>query len=118
MCTGQCYVWTSPTLPYLQSADSFLPVTPDQGSVIASVFVFGGVLGALLTRPLADSLGRRPTLLLCALAVLASWVMLGVARDVRLLYAARLLTGVAAGVTYSVAPIYTAEISDVSSTVQ
>uniref|UniRef100_A0A1B6MA13 Major facilitator superfamily (MFS) profile domain-containing protein n=2 Tax=Graphocephala atropunctata TaxID=36148 RepID=A0A1B6MA13_9HEMI len=112
MCTGQCYVWTSPTLPYLLSKESFLPTTPAQGSVIASVFVFGGVLGALLTRPLADSLGRRWTLGLCQLSVLASWALLGLTADVNIIYIARLVQGLSTGINFSVGPLYTAEISD------
>ncbi|XP_054286449.1 facilitated trehalose transporter Tret1-2 homolog [Macrosteles quadrilineatus] len=120
-CTGQCYVWTSPTLPYLQSEDSFLPISKVQGSYIASLFVAGGVLGAFCTRPLADTLGRRATLILCSCVILASWGLLWAAPSLALIqpqyalwgiYIARVVAGVAVGVIYSIAPIYTAEIAD------
>ncbi|KAG8281214.1 hypothetical protein J6590_063414 [Homalodisca vitripennis] len=112
MCTGQCYVWTSPTLPYLLSDKSFLPITPAEGSVIASVFVFGGILGALLTRPMADSLGRRCTLGLCLVSILISWALLGFTANIHIIYLARLIQGLSTGINFSVAPLYTAEISD------
>lgn len=95
------------------STKSHIPITEYQGSWIASLVTLGGMFGAPMTKLLLDSIGRKWTLQLCVLLLILSWVWLAVASTVVELYAARFISGFATGLSYSAAPLYTAEISEV-----
>lgn len=55
--------------------------------------------------------GRKKTLLLGAIPLLVGWILVGVAKSIILIYVSRVLCGFSYGLSYSVLPMYLAEIS-------
>uniref|UniRef100_A0A8D8Q0T2 Uncharacterized protein n=1 Tax=Cacopsylla melanoneura TaxID=428564 RepID=A0A8D8Q0T2_9HEMI len=61
--TGLTYSWSSPILEYLVSPRSHIPMTRDQSSWVVSCMEFGCWVTPVLAGKLADSVGRKLTLL-------------------------------------------------------
>src|SRR3954463_11986841 len=80
------------------------------GFAVASVLV-GCAVGAFGAGRLADSLGRRPTMLLNAILFLVTAVATGAATSAAVFIAARLTAGVAIGGASVLAPMYIAEVA-------
>ena len=80
------------------------------GFAVASVLL-GCAVGAFGAGNLADSLGRRPTMLLNAILFLASAVATGAANSAGIFIAARVAGGVAIGAASVLAPMYIAEVA-------
>lgn len=76
----------------------------------AALGVISNPLGALLGGALADSLGRRSSLLAASLPYVAGWLLIGFAPDLQWLGAGRFVTGLAVGMG-SVSYVYVAEVS-------
>ncbi|PSN47391.1 Facilitated trehalose transporter Tret1 [Blattella germanica] len=112
MAAGTVLAWTSPTLPELQSANSTLPITPEEGSWVGSLMAIGAIAGALPAGFFAEKFGRK--LVICSLSApfLLSWIMIIFAGSVALLYIARIVAGVATGAICVVAPMYIGEIAE------
>ncbi|KAL0901710.1 hypothetical protein ABMA27_006895 [Loxostege sticticalis] len=108
---GTCYGWPSPTLPYLQSPDSSIPTSADEGSWIVSIMILCSALTPVPAAYFADRFGRKTTLLLGAIPFILGWVLVIVAKSVALLYVARMFSGLGYGIVYTVAPMYTGEIA-------
>ncbi|KAF5290646.1 hypothetical protein FQR65_LT01936 [Abscondita terminalis] len=104
--------WPSPSLPQLLSNTSTLLVSNDEGSTIASMFLFGDVFSALLTIPLVDLIGRKNMLLFTCLPFCASWLLIAYGQSIWELYVARLIAGISDGVVFFCLPLYLAEISN------
>ncbi|OLN92107.1 putative quinate permease 1 [Colletotrichum chlorophyti] len=82
----------------------------DQEGNIAAMLAAGGTAGALLAAPLSDFLGRKMAVTLMAGLFLIGCAMQEVP-NLNVLYAGRLLAGVAIGATSMLAPQYLAENS-------
>jgi MFS transporter, SP family, sugar:H+ symporter len=80
------------------------------GFAVASVLL-GCAVGAFGAGRLADTLGRRPTMLLTAIVFLATAVATGAASSAKFFIAARITGGVAIGAASVLAPMYIAEIA-------
>src|SRR6266699_3984750 len=80
------------------------------GFAVASVLL-GCAAGAFGAGRLADSLGRRPTMLLNAILFLASAVATGAANSATFFIASRLAGGLAIGAASVLAPMYIAEVA-------
>ena len=111
---GTALAWTSPVLPQLYAADSWLIITKEQGSWISSLLALGAIAGALGSGSMADKMGRKKSLLLLSVPFLLSWGIILVATEVKLLYIARFLVGIAVGAGCVLGPTYISEISEVS----
>lgn len=72
----------------------------------------GAVIGSLTAATIVDILGRKRTILATAVPFFLSWIMVAFAKSVVVLYIARLIAGVADGVTFTVVPMYIGEIAD------
>lgn len=57
------------------------------------------------------SFGRKKTLLAGAVPLLVGWILVGVAKSISVIYVSRVLFGFSYGLSYSVLPMYLAEIS-------
>src|SRR3954470_21598517 len=77
---------------------------------VASVLV-GCAVGAFGAGTLADSIGRRPTMLLNAILFFASAVATGAANSAGVFIAARVAGGIAIGAASVLAPMYIAEVA-------
>ena len=80
------------------------------GFAVASVLV-GCAVGAFGAGRLADSLGRRPTMLLNAIVFLVTAVATGAANSAQFFIVARIIGGVAIGAASVLAPMYIAEVA-------
>src|SRR6476661_556596 len=80
------------------------------GFAVASVLL-GCAVGAFGAGTLADSLGRRPTMLLNAILFLISAAVTGAANSAAFFIAARVAGGIAIGAASVLAPMYIAEVA-------
>jgi SP family sugar:H+ symporter-like MFS transporter len=80
------------------------------GFAVASVLL-GCAVGAFGAGTLADSIGRRPTMLLNAILFLLSAVATGAASSAEVFIAARIAGGIAIGAASILAPMYIAEVA-------
>lgn len=71
----------------------------------------GAAAGALLAGKLSDAIGRKKSLLICALLFAVTGIATGWAENFTFFIIARFLSGVAVGVAALVCPIYIAEIA-------
>ncbi|XP_022117370.1 facilitated trehalose transporter Tret1-like [Pieris rapae] len=108
---GTCYGWPSPILQYLQSPQSYIPTTADEGSWIVSIMILCSALTPIPSAYFADRFGRKTTLLLGAVPFIIGWLLVIVAKSVAVLYVARMFSGLGYGIVYTVAPMYTGEIA-------
>ncbi|XP_032680221.1 facilitated trehalose transporter Tret1-like [Odontomachus brunneus] len=111
---GTAMAWTSPVLPKLYQADSWLIITPEQGSWVGSLLALGAIAGALPSGPMADKLGRKKSLLLLSAPFLLSWAIIILASRLWLIMAARFLIGIGVGAACVLMPIYVSEIAETS----
>ncbi|KAJ9581443.1 hypothetical protein L9F63_023375, partial [Diploptera punctata] len=114
MAAGTVLAWTSPILPELQSTNSTLPVTPDEGSWIGALVAVGAIAGALPAGYLAERFGRKLVIISLSAPFLLSWLIILFASSVGLLYLARLVAGLATGASCVVIPMYIGEIAEKS----
>ncbi|KAK9501584.1 hypothetical protein O3M35_012283 [Rhynocoris fuscipes] len=100
--------WTSPTLPKLADI-----LTPDQASLIGSLYSFGAAFGPLTTAICLDSLGRKATLYILGACFLISWIVLATSMNIYVMYAARIIGGLGVGGTFSSGSVFVAEFAEV-----
>ena len=107
--------WTSPILPYLTSAESFLPeLSEDQISWITSLLALGAIVGAVPTGKIADRIGRKWAIFLTAVPFTIGWLTLFTIRNINSIYVARFIGGIGAGATCVLVPVYASEIAQPS----
>ncbi|XP_046674377.1 solute carrier family 2, facilitated glucose transporter member 8-like isoform X3 [Homalodisca vitripennis] len=109
--TGFVLGWSSPYLVQLEAPNSEFPVTKSQGAWLASLLPLGTVFGPFVCGWLLDSVGRRQTILLYLLMILAGWGLMST-WSIWLMYLGRLLSGIAYGISIAVTSIYIGEISE------
>ncbi|CAN4095796.1 unnamed protein product [Withania somnifera] len=80
-------------------------------SAFISMLTLGGIIGALISGRVAESVGRRVTMWLLELCFIIGWLSIIFAKNVWWLTAGRLLVVIGAGIHCYVAPIYVAEIT-------
>ncbi|XP_060050837.1 solute carrier family 2, facilitated glucose transporter member 11 isoform X2 [Erinaceus europaeus] len=81
-------------------------------SLIVSLYPLGGLFGALLAGPLAVMVGRKKSLLVNNILVVAAAALFGFSREAgsfEMIILGRLLMGVSAGVSMNIQPMYLGE---------
>ncbi|KAM5226545.1 solute carrier family 2, facilitated glucose transporter member 11 isoform 12-T14 [Hipposideros larvatus] len=81
-------------------------------SLIVSLYPLGGLLGALLAGPFAIMLGRKKSLLVNNIFVVAAAILFGSSRragSFEMIMLGRLLMGISAGVSMNIQPMYLGE---------
>ncbi len=111
---GNALGWSSTAVPDLESPTSSLHIDKDEAAWVSSLLCLGAMLQGPATGYLMQKFGRRGSVILMCLPLLAGWMFIVFATDVSMLYAGRLLTGAAIGSFSVVAPIYIAEIASPS----
>ncbi|KAK5650516.1 hypothetical protein RI129_001545 [Pyrocoelia pectoralis] len=104
--------WTSPYLPLLLSENSPIPMTNEESSWVATIYMLGGPCGSLLTGAVLDLIGRKMVLLSSSLSFIISWMMIAFATTLPELLIARFFAGFCDGLIFGATPIYFGEISD------
>src|SRR5688500_3992586 len=91
-----------------------LALTPLTEAVVVSSLLFpGAAFGALLGGKLADALGRKGSLLVCAGLFLVGALICATAPNVGIMTAGRILLGFGVGAAAAVCPLYLAEMAPV-----
>ncbi|XP_040050597.1 solute carrier family 2, facilitated glucose transporter member 8 [Gasterosteus aculeatus] len=104
--------YSSPAIPELSRiADPRLRLDAAQASWFGSIVTVGAAAGGLLGGWMVGRIGRKLTLMFCSLPFVSGFVVIIAARSVWMLYAGRLLTGLASGVTSLVVPLYISEMA-------
>ena len=84
-------------------------LSAEQQEMVVSSTVGTAILGAALASYLADSLGRRPSILLSSLVFAAGALLMGLASSYEILVCGRAVVGFAIGIASMVIPVYLAE---------
>ncbi|XP_054013330.1 facilitated trehalose transporter Tret1-like isoform X1 [Hylaeus anthracinus] len=102
--------WSTPIIPKFGKEDP-LDVSTDTVVWVVNLMYVGVGLGSIVPFLLMDKFGRKGTLLFATIPKIASWLLIGNANSVFLLYVGRMLAGIGCGVTYTVLPMYLGEVS-------
>ncbi|XP_055905649.1 facilitated trehalose transporter Tret1-like [Eupeodes corollae] len=112
---GAYMAWVSPVMPKLrnQSADSPLSyrVTATQEGWISSMASIGALAVPFFVGSLANTIGRKWTLLLFSSFIAVSYIFLILTNDIWFIYLARFLQGFGGGGGAGVIPMYIGEIA-------
>jgi major inositol transporter-like SP family MFS transporter len=99
----------SGALLYMQ--DSLNMNAVEQATVVSALLFPGAAVGALTGGRLADALGRRGTLLVCALLFLLGALGCAIAPNVAFMVASRVILGLGVGAAAVTCPLYLAEMA-------
>ncbi|XP_017283267.1 solute carrier family 2, facilitated glucose transporter member 8 [Kryptolebias marmoratus] len=102
--------YSSPAIPELKKiSNPHLRLDDDQASWFGSIVTLGAAVGGLLGGWMVEKIGRKLSLMLCALPFVFGFTIIIAAQNVWMFYAGRVLTGLASGVTSLVVPLYISE---------
>ncbi|CAO1423911.1 unnamed protein product [Diamesa hyperborea] len=102
--------FSSILIPQLSLPDSDILVDVNSASTIASIVTISIAIGSFFCGPLMDKLGRQRLSIYICLPFIIAWLLLTLSQNVWMIYVARLLSGIAGGMT-TVALVYVGEIS-------
>ena len=80
-------------------------------SLFGSLITLGALFGSLLAGILVERCGRAGSILISTLFSTGGWVLILVRQNVEMLYLARFLLGLSAGINCNVIPIYISEVT-------
>ncbi|EFN85330.1 Sugar transporter ERD6-like 6 [Harpegnathos saltator] len=87
-----------------------MAITENEESWIASLVTITLPIGSLIAGPLMDKFGRKVVCLLSCVPAIISWILLIFNKSIVIIYAARFIAGIAAGLT-TTGLIYISELS-------
>lgn len=88
-----------------------IPMDPSSFAAISAIFTVGGLLGALSAGPLTSSRGRRLAMQATAAFFLVGSIVETLAASVAIMALGRFLTGVGAGASTVIVPLYISEVA-------
>ncbi|KAE8380228.1 general substrate transporter [Aspergillus bertholletiae] len=88
-----------------------IPMNPSQFGLVSSIYTLGGLVGALLAGPVSTKHGRLFTLRVTTIFFILGPIAETFASSIPVLGLGRLLSGVGAGASIVVGPIYISEIA-------
>uniref|UniRef100_A0A3P8YHA0 Solute carrier family 2, facilitated glucose transporter member 8 n=1 Tax=Esox lucius TaxID=8010 RepID=A0A3P8YHA0_ESOLU len=104
--------YSSPTIPELSViTDSRLQLDDEEASWFGSIVTIGAAIGGLLGGWMVDKIGRKLSLMFCAIPYIFGFTVIIAAQNVWMLYLGRVLTGLASGITSLVVPLYLSEMA-------
>ncbi|XP_033208292.1 facilitated trehalose transporter Tret1-like isoform X2 [Belonocnema kinseyi] len=99
-------------LPQLLESNGTLHINSETGSWIASVHSLATPIGALVSGPLMDFIGRRGCLQLASIPLCSGWIVMGLSKYIQYVFVGRILSGFAVGLTAVPAQVILGEMSD------
>ncbi|CAH2096829.1 unnamed protein product [Euphydryas editha] len=87
------------------------PATTDEIAWMGSLLNIGAIFGPFLGGFAASKIGRKWGLMSSAIPLFIAWIMVAVASNMPILYAARIIWGIAVGMLFTISPMYCAEIA-------
>ncbi|XP_057960871.1 sugar transporter ERD6-like 8 [Malania oleifera] len=105
---GSCVGYTAPTQFGIMDD---LKLSYSQYSFFGSVLTIGGMIGAIMSGWIADSVGRKGAMRIASVSCIGGWLAVYLSVESILLDLGRLLTGYGVGLLSYVVPVYIAEIS-------
>jgi major inositol transporter-like SP family MFS transporter len=99
----------SGALLYMQDSLNMSPV--EEATVVSALLFPGAAVGALSGGRLADTLGRRGTLVVCAMLFLVGALGCAIAPTVAFMVVARIILGLGVGAAAVTCPLYLAEMA-------
>lgn len=104
--------YSSPAIPELsKDSDPQIRLDDDQASWFGSIVTIGAALGGLLGGWMVEKIGRKLSLMFCAIPFVFGFAIIIAAQNVWMLYVGRVLTGLASGVTSLAVPLYISEMA-------
>ena len=91
--------------------DSLNMTAVEEATVVSALLFPGAAVGALAGGRMADKLGRRGSLLVCALLFLLGAIGCAIAPNVAFMVAARIILGLGVGAAAVTCPLYLAEMA-------
>ncbi|XP_075226863.1 facilitated trehalose transporter Tret1-2 homolog [Lycorma delicatula] len=104
--------WPSPFQHKLSTGEIPYNLTAEQRSWVVSLLNFGDMISPIPAGYIMDLFGRKPTFFVTAIIFQISWLLTTFATGADLLYVSRFLAGIAEGITFTVSPLYLAEIAE------
>lgn len=102
--------YSSPAIPELSRiSDPRLRLSEVEASWFGSIVTVGAAVGGLLGGWMVQRIGRKLSLMFCALPYVFGFTIIIAAQNVWMFYVGRTLTGMASGVTSLVVPLYISE---------
>ncbi|XP_013870096.1 solute carrier family 2, facilitated glucose transporter member 8 [Austrofundulus limnaeus] len=102
--------YSSPAIPELMKiSNPRLRLDDEEASWFGSIVTVGAAVGGLLGGWMVERIGRKLSLMLCALPFVFGFTIIIAAQNIWMFYVGRLLTGLASGVTSLVVPLYISE---------
>ena len=103
--------WSSPSLEYLRSNQSEIAVNVEEGAWITSTYNIGAIIGYMIIPFFMNCVGRKYTLLICAIPQIISWLMIVLGNSVVTLCLARFICGLGYS-NIGLVSIYIGEIAE------
>ncbi|XP_051176281.1 uncharacterized protein LOC127291275 isoform X2 [Leptopilina boulardi] len=102
--------WTSPSIPYLTSEKSPIPLTKEQSDIISSLLTVGYITGYIMNPFVIEKFGSKRTLLIYTIPQMAAWILINLSKTPITLYIARVFAGMGYGAGICALTIYLSEI--------
>jgi len=93
------------------AAPDCIPMTPASFAAISAIFTVGGLIGALAAGPFTSRRGRRLSMQATAVFYLVGSIIETFASSVPVMVIARFLTGIGAGASTVIVPLYISEVA-------
>ncbi|KAJ8924999.1 hypothetical protein NQ315_001164 [Exocentrus adspersus] len=106
------YGWPSPFGPVLRNGTYKFSITSEEQSWLTVIPLIGAICGAYFTGLVVDTFGRKRMVIFSSLPFIASWLFIGFAESVTLMFVGRFLAGAADGLSFTAVPMYLGEIAD------
>ncbi|XP_068737627.1 solute carrier family 2, facilitated glucose transporter member 8-like isoform X1 [Montipora capricornis] len=90
--------------------DASIRLTSQQASWFSSLVTVGAMFGSLIGGWTIDYLGRKGTVIACVLPFELGWLLIAFGKNHAMLYAGRIICGLACGMVSLSVPVYIAEI--------
>lgn len=109
---GIVFAWPSPSIPKLIANSSEIKITFEEASYFAVIPPVTMSILSVFMAVVVDVIGRRRTIIMMPFFQLLSWIMIYLANSIGMLYAARLVAGIADSMNFITIPTFMAEVSE------